>query len=372
MSDQTPEQIAARYRELFGNMDPASDDNGNNIPDGMETVFEESEDSILEAQRILDQTDPSKTPSIASVPPGSGPVVNSIRNSFLTTAKQQIKNDFPRQEAREYSGFFNSKILEPNPTYYATEAESVLQGKHNTIIIQGRDRPRGTKSGAGSEPRTHTGCIDIIAGLSGPFAREVNALGEEVLTNKSPELDSARIYITQAARNIDGKEYFNLAEGAVGYRPNASAIVVKADSVRLVGREGIKIITGGDNFNGLGQYIGGSIHGIDLIAGNDDSDLQPMVKADNLIKVLDNLVEMMADVQGSTAFLYEMLVTTMACWIDPTGASMIKLNDVLNRLPIEVGNLSVQDMNFVKHKLNYTKENPFGAWRIDSRFNNVN
>ena len=62
MSDQTPEQIAARYRELFGNMDPASDDNGNNIPDGMETVFEESEESILEAQRILDQTDPSFYP----------------------------------------------------------------------------------------------------------------------------------------------------------------------------------------------------------------------------------------------------------------------------------------------------------------------
>ena len=372
MANLTPEQTAARYRELFGSLNPAADDDRDGIPDGLEAVFEENADDILEAQRILDQTDPPKTPPVPKMPPGSGPAVDSVRDSLLGDAKNDLKNDFPRRVAREYSGIFNSKILEPNPIYQATEAEDIIQGKHNTIIIQGRDRPRGPDSGAGSEVRTHTGCIDIIAGLSGPLAREVDADGNEVFTNKSPELDSARIYITQNAINIDGKEYFNLAEGQVGYRPNASAIVVKADSVRLVGREGIKLVTSGDNYNGLGYYIGGGIQGVDIIAGNNDADLQPMVKADSLIKVMDNLVEMMADVQGSTAFLYEMLVTVMACFIDPTGASMMKLNDVLNRLPIEVGNLSVQDMNFVKHKLNYSKDNPFGAWRFDSKFNNVN
>ena len=370
MSNQTPDQITARYQDLFGSLNPASDDNDNSIPDGLEAVFEENEDDIMESFRLLDQTDPPKTPAPPTSPPGTGPTVDSIRDSLLTPSKQRIKDDFPRRQAREYSGINNTKILEPNPTYYATEAEDVISGKHNTFIIQGRDRPRDIASGAGGMCRSHAGCIDIIAGLSGPFAREEGANGESVMTNKSPELDSARIYISQNAVNIDGREYFNLAKGKIGYRENASAIAIKADSVRLIGREGIKLVTSGDNFNGLGQFVGGATYGVDIIAGNNDADLQPMVKGDNLVKVLDNLVEMMSDVQGSTAFLYEMLVTVMACFIDPSGTSMMKLNDVLNRLPIEVGNLSRQDVNFVKHKLNY--ESIFGAWNFRSKFNNVN
>ena len=170
MANLTPEQVAARYRELFGSLNPAADDDRDGIPDGLEAVFEENTDDILEAQRILDQTDPPKTPPVPKMPPGSGPAVDSVRDSLLGDAKNDLKNDFPRRVAREYSGIFNSKILEPNPIYQATEAEDIIQGKHNTIIIQGRDRPRGPDSGAGSEVRTHTGCIDIIAGLSGPLA----------------------------------------------------------------------------------------------------------------------------------------------------------------------------------------------------------
>ena len=50
---------------------------------------------------------------------------------------------------------------------------------------------------------------------------------------------------------------------------------------RIIGREGIKLITKTDNQNSQGGDVR-SILGIDLIAGNDDSDLQPMVKGDNL------------------------------------------------------------------------------------------
>ena len=373
MSDLTPEQIAAQYASLFGSTPPNADDNNNNIPDGVEAVFEENLEEIQEAQRVLDQTEPAKTPPLPKSPPGPGLTVDAVRNSLLSQKKQSFKNDFPRKVAQEYSGIFNSKILEPNPTYYATEAENVWQGDHNTIIIMGRDRPRDPDSGTGGMCQTHTGCIDIIAGLSGVFARETDSNGENVYTSKSPELDSARIYISQTANYIDSEEYFHLAEGKVGYGANESAIVVKADAVRLVGREGIKIVTGGDTYSGgVGSYIGNSIKGVDIIAGNNDSDLQPMTKANNLIKVLDNLVEMQSDVQNSTAFLYELVVAVMAAFIAPSQVSIVRLNSVLKRLPPEIRNLSEQDKNFVKHKINYSQKNPFGAWRFDSRFNNVN
>ena len=373
MSELTPEQIAAQYRELFGNIAPAGDEDENNIPDGVDVVFEENLSAIEEAQRILDQTKPSETPPLPDFAPGSGLSIDAVRDSLLSQKKEDFKNNYPKKVAQEYSGINNTKILEPNPTYYVTEAENVIQGDHNTFIILGRDRPRGPESGAGGEVRTHTGCIDIIAGLSGPFAREVDANGEKIYTNKSPALDSARIYISQGAKNIDGEEYFHLAEGKVGYPENDSSMVVKADSLRLVGRKGIKLVTSGDNYSGgVGQLISGVIQGVDIIAGNNDADLQPMTKADNLIKVLDNLVELTSDVQNSTAFLYELLVAVLGAFIAPNYVSVMKLNNVLKRLPIEIKNLAEQDKNFVKHKFNYSKRNPIGAWRFDSKFNNVN
>ena len=60
--------------------------------------------------------------------------------------------------------------------------------------------------------------------------------------------------------------------------------------MRVIGREGIKLVTSSDSFNSKGGKIK-SRSGIDLIAGNDDSDLQPLVKGDNLVKALESLVE---------------------------------------------------------------------------------
>tara|TARA_R100001510_G_C7656978_1_gene217850 strand:- start:18720 stop:19949 length:1230 start_codon:yes stop_codon:yes gene_type:complete len=340
--------------------------------DDLTTVIEENEKDLRESLDILNQTEPDDTTNIPERPPGNGPTVDSIRPGLMDDSKENISQNFPERVAAEFSGFFNSKILEPNPVYYATEAEDVIQGKHNTVIIQGRDRPRGPDSGTGSGARTRNGCIDIVAGLSGPLAREVDKDGNKVYTNKSPELDAARIYITQNAEDIDSEEYFNLAAGKVGYRKNNSAIMIKADSVRLVGNEGIKLVTSGDAFNGLGYYIGLGVQGVDIIAGNNDYGLQPMTKANSLTKVLDNLLELLADSQASTAFLYELLVTVMLTFVDITGKSQLKLKTLMARLPLEIKNLKEQEKNFIKHKINYSQKNPWGAWRFDSRFNNVN
>jgi cellobiose-specific phosphotransferase system component IIB len=308
----------------------------------------------------------------ASAGGGTGMPAPSITQALLSAGKKSLKEDAPKDEAREYSGYFQSDIIGPNPSYNLKESENIIRGKHNAIIILGRDRPGSESSGKGATANTNVGCIDIIAGLSGILAREVDTEGDKVLTNKSTELDSARIYISQRA-DIDSPEYFGLVPGKVGNLTNRSAIAVKADSVRIIGREGIKLVTSTDSYNGAaGMFIGDNIQGIDIIAGNNDADLQPMVKGDDLAILLDNMLELIVDLHGSAAFAVELIATLAAVFVDPTGAAVSKLSSMMTRLPIEVINLSMQELNFAFHEMNYSSKNPFAKYNFRSKYNNVN
>jgi hypothetical protein len=288
------------------------------------------------------------------------------------------------QKATDQGGLYNTTLLEATPDFNATDAEGAkfadggIKGYHNTFIIMGRDRPGSPESGTGAGPATHNGCIDIIAGLSSILARETVEAGpetyhkEQVLTNKSTEIDAARIYISQKSLNIDSKEYFNIAAGKVGYLPNRSAIAIKADSVRIIGREGIKIVTGG-MYNAFGLNIGHKIKGIDLIAGNNDADLQPLVKGNHLKWVLDSQLEMTKDLHTSLSVLYNLVVYFLLSFFDPTGYAINRLNDALQELPQEFVNLWVQEFNYLIHELNYNiDKNPFAHYNFNSRFNTTN
>ena len=270
-------------------------------------------------------------------------------------------------------GINNTASKSASPTYNITEAENVIASKEGSIIVLGRDRPGSPTSGTGAGPNTNVSCIDIIAGLSGPIKRETDSKGARVVTNKSTEIDSARIYITERAKDIDSKEYFSLARGNVGYLTNRSAIAIKADSVRIIGREGIKLVTSTDTRNGAsGLFIGDDIQGVDIIAGNDDSDLQPMVKGDNLAKVLDSLLELIQDVHSSVAFQSELQLAVVGSFTDPTGASAAKLTSLLSRMPTEIMNMACQERNFSFHKMNYSDKNPFAKFDFRSKYNHVN
>jgi len=187
-------------------------------------------------------------------------------------------------------------VQEPRPNYNKpTDFEHDLAGgKFNNWIIVGRDRPRDPCSGYGGKGDTQSSCIDIIAGMSGRFARTENKKGEKLLTNKSPELDAARIYISQ---RTDIDKNFSLPAGSIGRMDTRSGIAIKADGVRIIGREGIKLVTGTDTYNSACMKVDG-IMGIDLIAGNDDTDLQPMVKGYNLKFALREIIELVADLNG--------------------------------------------------------------------------
>ena len=137
-------------------------------------------------------------------------------------------------------------------------------------------------------------------------------------------MDAARIYISQLT-DID--EAFALTEGlsnsSPGIRENPrSAIALKADELRFISRQGIKLVTGPlggkndkDRVNSLGGDIT-SIYGIDLIAGNgnvpEGNDQEPLVKGRKLASALEELNTLISDLTGivTTMFQIQMVYNT--------------------------------------------------------------
>ena len=77
-----------------------------------------------------------------------------------------------------------------------------------------------------------------------------------------------------------------------------SAIGIKADSVRIIGREEIRLVTRTDKKNSQGGDLEGTVDGIHLIAGNDTEKLQPMVKGDNVVEAFNKLSHLVQKLNG--------------------------------------------------------------------------
>jgi len=279
----------------------------------------------------------------------------------------------------ENSGLFNTFLPEAIPNYNKTEPEKVIEGVNNQLIIMGRDRPRGPDSGYGGLGNSHAGCIDIIAGMSGMMVQEFSSTGEVILTDKSPELDAARIYISQRT-NID--ENFNLTHGRVGSPQTRSGIAIKADGVRIIARDGIKLVTGTDTYNSQGVKIN-IVSGIDLIAGNQDIGLEPLVKGARLTEALDKIIDHITQLTGivnSLQHSYIQTLTGLATHMHvatgpgaPTSPSPDLAAKVFTQYANMVslmGDLTTHQKNSVMLKGQYLF--PAGEGYINSKFNTTN
>ena len=185
-------------------------------------------------------------------------------------------------------------MIEPVPEPLLFPGDKNIAGENNAGITFGRDeifRFRGhTKSGAcylyaGRSPNDVK--TEIQNGTDGP--------GTNTALRKANDLvrDAAYLYLSQksdpdALLKVAGGTYTKIT-GDSQSRVGKSLAALKADDVVIMSREtGIRLITGTDRTNSRGgQQI--SKFGIDLIAGNDDSDLQPLIKGDNLVKYLQGL-----------------------------------------------------------------------------------
>tara|TARA_R110000787_G_scaffold42216_2_gene103786 strand:+ start:1019 stop:1903 length:885 start_codon:yes stop_codon:yes gene_type:complete len=176
------------------------------------------------------------------------------------------------------------------PVYENASYEKVIQNK-NSYIVLGKDRPSGPNSGRSLESHAHS--IDLVVGRKGKNIEKVGPQFKE---------DAARIFISEKT-DVDDWLYFDLrnnsADGGLGNPTSKSAIGIKADSVRIIGREGVKIVTGTDLINSKDAPII-SISGIDLCAGNyRGASMQPLIKGENMVDCVNRLLNYVSTLQNT-------------------------------------------------------------------------
>jgi len=305
------------------------------------------------------------------------PRIPTITDTYLNATKSERERLNPGGTEKNASGFANGPMLSAKPQLTVTPAEKVIDGESNAVIIIGRDRPGSRATGLGAKGRwTGASRIDLIAGLNGVCAKETDERGNPIATNPSPYLDSARIYMTQQAADIDSEEYFNIVKGKVGTVKNEPAIAIKADSIRIIGRQGVKIVTGTDKYSaGAGWFIGEQVRGIDLIAGNDDRDLQPLVKGNDLYELLIRQQDLTQELMGFIDFQLKLLLTYMASQSvvpEIKAAGTTKLIGMMISLVPHVLGMNVWTLKSIFHKLNFDDDNPFAFYNFKSKFNHTN
>lgn len=202
-------------------------------------------------------------------------------------------------------GLNGNDFSELNPNFKYTNFETKVSGKHDSTIVLGRDRT-GFGTGYGLDGNTSCASIDIVVGRKS--SDDTFKIKTDVVNNPDFTTDAARIYISQKT-DIDAS--FGIPDGKGGLSEGRSGIALKADAVRIVARENLKLIVGTDQKNSQGGTIN-TLCGIDLIAGNledgkrlmmiedtaelqmfeiESGGMQPIPKGINTAFALEQLVE---------------------------------------------------------------------------------
>ena len=92
------------------------------------------------------------------------------------------------------------------------------------------------------------------------------------------------------SQKTDVDENFRIAPGSIGNVKNKSAIAMKADSIRIMGREGIKFVSGIDKVNAGGGIVR-SVPRIEFLAGNKQGKSEPAAMAKTTNKAIEKLWE---------------------------------------------------------------------------------
>ena len=282
------------------------------------------------------------------------------------------------------TGVAGDHIAEPVAALIRTPSEKVIQNKNGAYIVLGRDRDGNRLSGYGGKGDTQAASIDLVVGRIGSKVASVNKSGDRVYVDPNFDKDAARIYMSQKA---DVDTYFQLSKGKVGISKTKSAIALKADSVRLVSRQGIKLVTGVGDENSQGGKILQK-YGIDLMANNDDGDMQPIVKGSNLEACLIALVDHVDSLNGIVESLArnQMLINSallkhthlVAPIPSPPFLAAAPSIDLLPEGVAGVVGISNETYtSLINHKVNssmikYNYCKPIGEKYINSKYNNTN
>lgn len=304
----------------------------------------------------------------------------AVERKGWAIGKKVYDQTLPDSNKDDGQGVGGDLLPEPIPPYLSTPCEKTYEGYNNTMIKLGRDRVGNRLTGYGGRGDTQCGAIDVVAGRMGYLSREVDQINNKIWADPNFKFDAARIYLSQ---KTDIDDAFRLTPGVVGNHTARSGIGIKADHVRVIGREGIKLVTGGDARNSQGGKVE-SVNGIDLIAGNDDSDMQPIVKGTNLSNAMSALVE---HIQKLTSIVDTLLTHQMklnqaitththnspffGLLTSPSVPLLVEgpLTMVNHMSATKMGIMSMKQ-NLVGFKFNYLS--PAGSKYINSRFNHTN
>ena len=194
------------------------------------------------------------------------------RDSAPPLTADQIKQQSAVYTVGDNSGLMNANVTEPQLSFLHSLSDAkVGKSNNNANIVFGRDRPSSLPSGFGGTGAQGANAIDIIVGRMSSSQLKGGAV-----VNPNFASDACRIYLSQLT-NIDTN--FGLAPGRNGNVETRSGIGIKADSVRIIGKDGgVKIVTGrsfafkGTGLQGEQNSLGGNISKpappIELIAGN--------------------------------------------------------------------------------------------------------
>ena len=321
-----------------------------------------------------------------------------------------------------YAGFDNAELKEKVPNFVKAPCETEIVGANNTRIVLGRDRNAGLGSGYGGKGHTRSGAIDIVVGLQGwsPGENYREASKDRNGNIKDPENfgyadrnfgsmnngqpgDAARIYISQRA-NID--DYFDIDHFPEPKSVAESAIGMKADSIRIMARKRIMLVTQ-KNPPGRNSFDGkiSETYGIDLIAGNRASAtglgsklrsrlqnpfvynppvLQPIPKGDNLVHYLDQLTKNVLLLNSITAGICQITpllsgaVLSPKLGIGPTGpvttfpgfTDLTNVSSYLTLLNKQFSKLVRMQRKVTVGRINSLNE--MGKFYINSKHNRTN
>jgi len=302
-----------------------------------------------------------------------GKTRNKNKDSSLSkdpSVKYSQSKMTPHQEL-SISGFAGGNMSLGAPQLIKADSEEVLGEINNANIVIGRDRTSHLGSGYGGLGHTAASSIDIVVGRPGNTEQHVNPNFAH---------DAARIHISQKT-DIDSN--FGICDGDLGPSYERSGIAVKADAVRVIGREGVKIISGGDSTNSMGGSIE-TFSGVEIIANNDDTDLQPIPKGHNLVMAMEELSALVFDLSGLlNSFAIQQDAFNIATMTHfhyspfygiPTLPSDTLIDQGLQTLQNHFQDVNMGILDFTKNLAlfmdTYTK--PHGKSYINSKFNKVN
>lgn len=148
------------------------------------------------------------------------PGIKKYQIDSSSVSEQQVQDTVSTPAQLTVSSEFHQEKV---PKFTARVGDRIIEGSNNTIIILGRDRPTDVKSGQ----TENAGTIDLISG---------RAKDEDIdFAN-----DKSRVYVSM---NTDPDGNFNVNVGDSA-SPGA-AIVIKSDEIRVIARNGMKLVVEG-------------------------------------------------------------------------------------------------------------------------------